>query len=123
MPKIDRYELKPEGEHFTLVIYIDPGLEEFASELGKEPKQKEQLHTQVQSLIKGNFRSIKITTVKIMVGSLLLTTFAIDSLPAGAQTTASNTHHAYLDEVSTYTVKSGDSLSLIARNFNIQVTH
>ncbi|MED4018701.1 LysM peptidoglycan-binding domain-containing protein [Sutcliffiella cohnii] len=124
MTNIERYELRPVGDHFTLIVYIDPSLQEFATELGRKPKRKEQLLDQIQTVVNGRFKSLKITSVKIMVGTMLISTLTLEASPTQASTPASESKEEYnitYDELKGYTVKSGDTLFLIAKQFNIDV--
>lgn len=76
-----RYELVKNQEGYTLVLYAEKQTSEFAEEFfgglkssGKALK-KDSL-TYLQHYIEENFKGIKIDTVKIMLGSVLLATIA-----------------------------------------------
>lgn len=76
-----RYELVKNQEGYTLVLYAEKQTSEFAEEFfgglkrgGKELKKDSLAY--LQHYIEENFKDIKINTVKIMLGSLLLATIA-----------------------------------------------
>lgn len=119
MTAIEKYELilKPNG--YDVIVYLDRGLTEFSDELGRDSGAREELSSFVRRQIKEKFPGLKIFSVKVMVGSLLVSTLYMGSERVFAAETAYATQ-TY--EADMYTVKAGDSLSLIAKNFNITVT-
>ncbi|WP_251554812.1 LysM peptidoglycan-binding domain-containing protein [Neobacillus muris] len=115
--EIKKYKLS--GDQDTLVVYLDLQLEEFSEELGRSPKQRKNLQSQIQQLIAEKFPRDRIKTVKVMAGSLLVMTIYLGTTTAAsaAQTTAAQSVPA--DQYDVYTVQSGDSLSVIAKKFNV----
>lgn len=70
-------QLKEEKYGYILTLCLDPMLTEFANEIMNEDHQKvEGLHQDVNDYINNKFPNIKINTVKIMLGSLLVASFA-----------------------------------------------
>lgn len=67
----------------TLILYLDPMLTEFAkqAEGEQEPKNQESLKENVENYIKTKFSDKKINIVKVMMGSVLVTTLTL-GLPA-----------------------------------------
>ncbi|MFS0864633.1 LysM peptidoglycan-binding domain-containing protein [Fredinandcohnia sp. 179-A 10B2 NHS] len=119
--EIRRYELQKNENGLTLVVYVDEQLTEFASELGRFPKQKKDLNVQVRELIKQRFPNVPIKAAKVIAGSMLVTTLYLGATApiAGAQTTSGETQPAY--KYDTYTVKAGDTLLAISKRYNITV--
>ncbi|MCM3766100.1 LysM peptidoglycan-binding domain-containing protein [Neobacillus niacini] len=119
---IRQYELIPDRSGFTLVVYLDPHLEEFANELRPSSSSKATLQVQIHELIKDKFPYIHITAAKVMVGSFLITTiyFGADALKAGAETTAAG-QVEMTGQYDVYKVQAGDSLFVIAKKFNVTV--
>ncbi|MFD2442815.1 Ig-like domain-containing protein [Bacillus sp. CGMCC 1.16607] len=76
MLQVIRHELKQEGNQTTIYLYLDPSLTEFARELG-EKGSDEDLNRSIASYVKKKFPNLKDATVKVMVGSMLVTTFAM----------------------------------------------
>jgi LysM repeat protein len=121
--EIKQYELIPDRGGFTLVVHLDPHLEEFANELGASSDRKTTLQVQIHELIREKFPYIHITAAKVMVGSFLMTTiyFGPDILKAGAETTTAG-QVQQSGQYDTYKVVAGDSLFGIAKKFNVTVT-
>ncbi|WP_074433061.1 LysM peptidoglycan-binding domain-containing protein [Neobacillus dielmonensis] len=115
-------KFKLNGEQDTLVVYLDLQLEEFSEELGRSPKQRLNLQSQIQQLIADRLPYKRIKTVKVMVGSLLVMTIYLGTSAAvsAAQTTVEQL--VPTNQYDVYTVQSGDSLSVIAKRFNVSVT-
>jgi len=61
---------------YDLILYIDPLLTEFADELGrlKESKKSEMLRESAANYIKEKLPGVKVNSVRIMIGTMLLTT-------------------------------------------------
>ncbi|WP_052144754.1 cell wall-binding repeat-containing protein [Halalkalibacter okhensis] len=115
---IVRHELIPYRDGFNLVIYLDPtdiALSEFASEL-LEPKPDRQIPIAKQHYVASQFDRIKIFSVKVIVGSMLVAVIPLnkDQMTVSAQSQISV-------PTETYSVVSGDTLFLIASRFNITV--
>ncbi|MFC0274564.1 LysM peptidoglycan-binding domain-containing protein [Metabacillus herbersteinensis] len=118
---INRYELILDQNNYTIVIYLDPQLSEFSNELGRSPNKKKHLQVQIRNLIKEKFPNVPITAAKVMAGSLLVTTIYLGATATTAGAATSNTHIPQTNQYDVYTVKSGDSLSIIAKRFNVSV--
>lgn len=120
--EIKSYELVRDQDHLTLVVYLDPQLEEFGFEFGRTPKQKDNLQGQIQNLIMEKFPAISIKTAKVMVGGFLVTTIYLGT-PASishAQTTTPQVSQS--EQYDVYVVQSGDTLYQVAKRFNVSVT-
>ncbi|WP_082692744.1 LysM peptidoglycan-binding domain-containing protein [Bacillus sp. FJAT-29814] len=120
---IRQYELIPDRSGFTLVVHLDPHLEEFASELRPSSFSKATIQVQIHELIRNKFPYIHITAAKVMVGSVLMTTiyFGPSVIKAGAKmTTAGQLQQSGQYDI--YKVQAGDSLFGIAKKFNVTVS-
>ena len=119
---IKRYELRLGQDGYTLFVYLDSQLEEFSSEFGRLKEGTSHLHTQIQRLINENFPHLKISAAKVMVGTVLISTIYLGATVTPGASAATTTNQ--LQQTSTYDfyfVRSGDSLSVIAKRFNVSV--
>lgn len=92
----ENYRLIEEDEGFTVEIYLDPNSEEFSSEFWAGDKNKNfQLDDMIKKFINENFSDIKINSVKLLVGTMLLGTFSLlpstGAFAATEATTATST--------------------------------
>ena len=75
MEFIENYILEQNNQGYTLILYLDLGLTEFADEFGNEKEdQIHKLDKFINDFIKNNFPDIKINTVKLMVGVIVVAT-------------------------------------------------
>ncbi|SMQ81530.1 Spore germination protein YaaH [Bacillus sp. OV166] len=128
------FRIVTEDDQLTLVLYLDdqqiaelggfgdPGynndfLTEFARELGVKRDLKQVVRNEALQYIKSRFPTLKVNTVKVMVGTMLLGSFSLLELENRAQ--------AYTGQTlpnTTYQVKSGDTLNKIATQFNTTIS-
>jgi hypothetical protein len=84
MVQILRHELKKQGNETVLFLYLDQSNTEFARELGSlDDNTKGDLDKSVNSYIRSKLPNLKQATVKIMVGGLLVTSFAFSPAVGG----------------------------------------
>ncbi|WP_456277488.1 LysM peptidoglycan-binding domain-containing protein [Bacillus sp. AK128] len=107
----------------TILLFLDPSLTEFADEYNYSgPEKKVTLQASVIEYIKERVPNVNGNIIKVMLGSIVVTTLAFgagNTLTAQAATTDS----IVAQQQTKYTVVSGDSLSAIAKRFNTTVTH
>lgn len=116
--EIRNVKLIPDGDGFKLIVYVNQQSAEFAMELGSINQQiKPSFRQDLKQLVRVKFPNLKVTTVTIMMGTMLIGSFPFTQIEAKAQETNSVpttqntiTNLPYI----TYIVKSGDSLSKIA---------
>ncbi|GAE35801.1 cell wall-binding repeat-containing protein [Halalkalibacter akibai] len=107
------HELIPYKEGFTLKLYLDPSLLEFSKELTElEKNSTSSLNQSINEYIARRFSSIKIYSCKVIIGTMIITTLSLHTDDKSIVLAVDNT----------YTVVAGDTLSQIARQFNITVT-
>jgi hypothetical protein len=98
MVQILRHELKKQGNETVLFLYVDQNTTEFSREFGSIDKDsKEDLNSSVNSYINTKLPNLKQATVKVMVGSMLLTSFAFS--PAVTGMFKGDTNKAYAAEL------------------------
>lgn len=108
------YKLQEEPEGLVLVIYADKGDTEFSWEFG------EKVYNSIENYIKDNLKGIKIAAIKIMLGSMLITSASLSGV-VSAVANAASSYSTGATQL-TYKVASGDTLWLIARKFAINVS-
>lgn len=108
------YRLVEDEQGFTLEIYLDPASEEFASELLSDDKEKSlRLDEQIKKLIQEKFSDIKINSVKLLLGTLVVGTLSF--LPMVDASAATNTTSASSDVVSLNTTATVTATKLNMR--------
>ncbi len=123
---IREYSIAREGEDYTLLIRVGGFAEEFAKELGELPSpSKQSLLIEARRIASEKYPGLKIKTVKIIAGTMLVGVMYLND-PVGDHRVNAQTSSAVQTQSTspllTYTVKSGDALSLIAKNNGITVT-
>lgn len=89
--EIQKFRLVPEGDGFTLLLYLDSNGIQFAAELGTYAQPKQDIRQEIKRIIKRNFKNLKVNTVRIMVGTILVTSFPIGTFTAEAEAASSGT--------------------------------
>ncbi|MEH7386028.1 LysM peptidoglycan-binding domain-containing protein [Bacillus sp. JJ1521] len=118
--EIQGYKLVKNNEDYTLVVFVESQMTEFASEFGVHFQQeKKDLNTQIRHLVKEKFPHLPIKVAKVLAGSMLITTFYLGATApnVGAQTISGPTQTVN----DLYIVKAGDTLYSIAMRFNVSV--
>ena len=81
MDFIKSYKLEKNNNDYTLILYLNIGLTEFANEFGtNEEEQSKNLNNYIKEFIKNNFSDIKISSVKLMVGSAVIATITLQGI-------------------------------------------
>ena len=111
---------------FTVVLYLDDHRSEFAGELGDlHPLQEVKIHDHAVDYIKRKFPDFKVNLIKVMLGSILVTSIPMGGVAFAAESpstipTPSTTQSMTISNT-TYKVVAGDSLYTIARKFNTTI--
>jgi peptidoglycan endopeptidase LytF len=111
---------------FTVILYLDHHHTEFAAELGeKELEQKDTIQKSALEYIKEKFPNFKVNMVKIVLGSLVLSSFPLGNAGLAAESMPvpepENQTQTMSIANTSYTVQPGDTLYFLARNFNTTI--
>jgi hypothetical protein len=92
MPHFVRHEVRQTGNACTVYLYMNRKDTEFSEELGTKSHQNEEnLKKSARSYVSKNFPHLKQGTIKIMLGSMLVSTTAFGAGGAMASTTNTET--------------------------------
>ncbi len=126
MDYIRSYKLEKNNDGYTLILYLDIGLTEFANEFGRnEEERNKNLNKFINAFIKNNFTDIKINSVRLMVGSMVVGTLTLQSISAFSddiKSTKPDFHmtYSYLDAgnalIETLN-RTGDFLDVVAPGY------
>lgn len=113
---LHKYKVEHHQDGATLILYVSDFDTEFATELGTEVTNNRQ--KEISSYAQRRFPNLKINTIKVVAGGFIVCMFSFSGISSKTTAKAAEpdmTVHTAL----TYTVKSGDSLSVIAKRYNI----
>ncbi len=104
------YRLVEDGEGYTLELYLNPGSEEFASEFLEGAKETTlRVEEQIKKLIREKFSDVRINSVKLMLGTMVVGTLSLfPGVAVNAATSAPTTASAavFLNKTATVTATS-----------------
>ncbi|WP_053075035.1 muramidase family protein [Ornithinibacillus californiensis] len=126
MDQFQSYELqKSNTQHdtYTLVIYLNDHLTEFASELGTAPKAKKDILSTARQVIRERYPNTKVNMVKVMIGGMLVASIPLMNNTSTVYAAESSTTTIQVAESSQvyYQVSSGDTLWGVSKKFNTSV--
>ncbi|WP_096271877.1 LysM peptidoglycan-binding domain-containing protein [Paucisalibacillus globulus] len=116
MGPFTRYKINETEDGIEVILYMDENLTEFSSELGIASKDQEtNIEKEAVSFVKKRFPSLKVKSVKVMAGAMLLTSIGIGALPMTKASAAEATVTQSRTDPSSYIVSPGDTLYSIAK--------
>ena len=118
--EIVKYKLELDSKGYSLVVYVELPNSEFSQELGNNFEMKPLFREEIKQIINEHFPNVKVMSVKIVVGALLLGSFPVGALVTKAAETQSASQISSIPYI-TYTVKSGDTLYKIATTNGLSV--
>lgn len=126
--EIQKFRLVPDGDGFTLLLFLDENQTEFAAELGDldaYTHTKQNIRQEIKQILKQNFKNVKVNTVRIMVGTMLVTSFPIGAFTAEAASSVSGTNTTQVTTEAipymTHIVQRGDTLTRIANLYGTSI--
>ncbi|RXI95539.1 LysM peptidoglycan-binding domain-containing protein [Anaerobacillus alkaliphilus] len=119
MEAFSHYRLNPTEDGYEVVLYLSEQDTEFAAELGtKEKEQIQTIEEEAVSYTKKYLPNLKVKAIKIVAGTLLITSLGFINLTPKAEASTAPTQQ---NVTRTYIVVSGDTLSQIAVRFGTTV--
>jgi N-acetylmuramoyl-L-alanine amidase len=119
------YKIHETEKGIEVILYIDPSLTEFSREISLSEKyiqtEKGDIEKEAVSYVKKILPSIKVTTVKVMAGAILLTTIGFGTFSSKSTSAAMNQTTQQQANTINHIVVSGDTLSAIAVRFGTTV--
>jgi LysM repeat protein len=122
--EFQRYKIIQEGDQYTLELYLSDFQEEFAIELGESPKKREGLFQEARRIAREQYPNLKINTIKILAGAMVIGVINMGDFSRNevrAETIATFQTVSGIPLL-THKVTSGETLSVIARQYNVTVT-
>ena len=121
MEAFSHYRLTPtEDGSYEIILYLNEHMAEFSTELGtKEDQETKSIEEQAESYTKKQLPNLKVKAIKIVAGTLLITTLGFTNLTTKAEASTPNGTEQTVSR--TYTVVAGDTLSQIAARFGTTV--
>ena len=116
MEGFSRYKLNETKDGFEVILYLDENLTEYSAELGiSSPVEESDMERKAVNFVKRIFPALKVKTVKIMAGGVLLSALGLGTLPATQASAAEATGKKPQTKSLCHTVVAGDTLYSIAQ--------
>ncbi len=107
----------------TIYLYIDPGLQEFSSELGmQEQGKKLYFNESIRIYLKEKVPTINPNIVKVMMGTIVIATVSLVGGHHSSTAEAASNDQASTQTKANHTVASGDTLYGIAKQYNLSIS-
>jgi N-acetylmuramoyl-L-alanine amidase len=119
------YKIQETKQGIEVILYIDQSLTEFSNEITLSENfiqnEKEDIDKEAVSYVKKLLPALKVTTVKVMAGAILLTTIGIGTFSSKSASAAMNQTTQQQENSINYIVVNGDTLSGVAARFGTTV--
>lgn len=100
----------------VVVLYLDQQLNEFSKEFFEtQIERKDNLEKNIRTYLQERLPDLKVKTVKLMLGSLLVASIPLSTMGVASANTGMTANQ--MQTTTTYTVKAGDTLYKIAKQF------
>lgn len=122
MDFLNRFEIRQENDNSTIVLFLNQETTEFSTEFITSLKQrKENLEDKVHELLKQKLPGVKASAVKVMVGSMVITTIPLYTDKASAHNVENfNMSYVYFGSPSThvsYVERTQGNLQVISPSY------
>ncbi|MCM3694549.1 muramidase family protein [Neobacillus niacini] len=120
---VQRHEIRklnPLSDEFTLFIYLDDHLSEFAVELGSEPASNKSLQATAKQILKERYPGLKVTMIKVILGGMAVTSISLSANDSNAVQAADNPANVTQTDgnsATVYSVVAGDTVYGISKRF------
>ncbi|WP_176551117.1 LysM peptidoglycan-binding domain-containing protein [Bacillus sp. AFS040349] len=114
---LHKYGIEKQSDGVILTLYVSDFDTEFANELGTTGTSTYQ--DEIGQYAQQRFPNFKINAIKIVAGGILIGMFSFTSITQSKTTVKAASQDQTLLNTLTYSVKSGDSLSLIAKKYRL----
>jgi N-acetylmuramoyl-L-alanine amidase len=122
MSRFSFYKLNETANGVEVILYLNDNLTEFSMDLESDPTvEKQDIEKEAVEYVRKVVPSIKVTTVKIMAGAILVTSFGIGVMSPKKAAAAEPSVVQHHETSPSYTVTSGDTLWSIAARHNTTV--
>lgn len=112
-----KHKLIKSDDGYILSLYLNPMNQEFSEELGVKEENNQTLERSVKQYISNQIPNLKIKSVQILLGTIVISCFSFTFEKASASTNDMTSPE--LADHHTYTVQGGDSLSVIAKKYGM----
>ena len=120
MNSFSHYRLHKTEDGYELVLFLNESMTEFSDELGtKQKNEQKNLKEEALDYTKKHLPNLKVKAIKVVAGTLLITSFGFSTLTPSAEATANPTTEQ--TSSTTYNIVNGDTLSEIAQRFGTTV--
>jgi spore germination protein YaaH len=100
MELFQRFEIKVEGDQYHIILHLSPFMEEYSNELWEKGKQQTgNLKESAIRYIKQNIPQLKMATISVVAGGLVLSSFPMKS---SAQSANFNMSYLFYGDTNTY---------------------
>ncbi|WP_232329112.1 LysM peptidoglycan-binding domain-containing protein [Metabacillus litoralis] len=122
--KFELRKLDPLKDEFTLVLFLDDQLTEFAVELGRVPKETKSITLTARQIVKERYPNLKVTMVKVVLGGLVVASIPLSSKTSSVQAEElDGTTQIEQGNTIFYQVSSGDTLWNLSVRYGTSVDY
>ncbi|WP_243387398.1 LysM peptidoglycan-binding domain-containing protein [Bacillus kexueae] len=108
-----------EKNKYVLYVYVDGYTTEFSNEFQQDDEIPSSLRHEIRNIVQKRYPHLKITAVKVVIGTMLVAGFPFSSKATYATSNDPSVREEY--PLLTYRVQGGDTLYLIAEKFRTSI--
>ncbi|WP_243385554.1 muramidase family protein [Bacillus kexueae] len=119
---ISYYEVRPSDQgEYTLYVYVDSLLNEFASEWNANGEEKGSLVEAAKNIVHERFPELKVTFVKVMCSGMVVSSFSLGSVLKSAKAMTNPTNSHVVQPQIYYEVVVGDTLWSLSSKYAVAI--